>query len=82
MLSIIRGIPLLCAIPATFSMSIISLLGFPKLSINIAFVLGLIAFSKFIASLPSTNVVSMPKSVRVFAKRLYVPPYMVFEDTI
>jgi hypothetical protein len=56
--------------------------GFAIVSPKTAFVFGLNAFSN--SSLPQsgeTKVNSIPIRLMVTAKRLYVPPYMVDEDT-
>ena len=66
----IKGNPCLCAISATASMSIMLLFGFPSVSINMAFVFGHIAFSKFSIDDGSTNVADIPYAGKVLSNRL------------
>src|SRR5690606_1153860 len=81
-LSTISGILFSCATLATDSISMISNLGLPKLSIKIALVFSVMAFRKLSVSFGSTNVVVMPNLGRVTLNRLYVPPYKLLDDTI
>jgi len=69
-LSTMSGIPFSWAILATSSISMRSAFGLPSDSMKTALVLGLIAASSVLRSLPSKNVVSIPKSLKVLAKRL------------
>ena len=70
--STINGILLLCAIFATSSISVKSNEGFDIVSIYIAFVFLVIAFSKFFGSLASTKFVLIPNFGRMAANCEYV----------
>jgi hypothetical protein len=59
---------------ATAFKSNTSLLGFPRVSAYRSFVLLFIAASKFLGSVWSTKLTSIPWSRRVFEKRFAVPP--------
>lgn len=56
--------------------------GFPKDSAKKARVLEATALVKFSGTSGSTKVVVIPKRGKVFASKLYVPPYKLFEATI
>ena len=71
-LSTIKGNPCLCAISATASMSIMLLFGFPSVSINMAFVFGHIAFSKFSIDDGSTNVADISYAVFCLKKKTQI----------